>query len=181
MKKVNFTIRLLVLLSLCPLKSFAQGTFPFLAKNKNDFLHPKQDPKIEDVYLNVNNKVIVNTGTDKQKYKASTIWGFRDKKGEEFRIYKDEDYQVLQSDVLSVYSRQAVNDVQYYTGYYFSIGIDGDIYEMTEQNFINMFSDSNEKFLSLIKAYFNVLEGYSAYDSKNKSFKIVEYYKRSLK
>lgn len=181
MKKVNFTIRLLVLLSLCPLKLFAQNTFPFLAMNKNDFLHPKQDTKIEDVYLNANNKVIVKTDADKQKYSISEVWGFRDKKGKEFRVYRDMDYEVLQSDMLSVYTRQAVNDVQYYTAYYFSIGIDGDIYEMTGKNFKNVFLDSNEKFLSLIKLHFNVLEDYTAYDSKNKSFKIVEYYKRSLK
>ncbi len=181
MKRPCLIFAFIMLLGLLPLIACAQDSFPFLAKNRNEFVSPRKDTTTEDVYINANNKVIVKTAGDKTKYDINEVWGFRNKKGKSYRIYKEKDYEVLQADTFCVYTREAQNDVQTYTGYFFSIGIGGDLYEMTDANFKNLFSETNDRFLSLLKINFNMFAGYTKYDEKNKSYKIVELYKKSLK
>jgi hypothetical protein len=187
MKKVNFIIILAMLLSSTPFISYSQDSFPFVAKTKNEFTKPKHDPKIEDVYINGVYDVVVKANTGKTKYGIDDVWGFRDKKGKSFRIYKGKDYEVLQTDALCVYSRNEQDAMPYnktnigmgHETYFFSIGIGGKLYEMTGANFKKVFSKSNPKFLTLIKEQ-SVFESYSKYDKGSNSFKIVELYKQSL-
>jgi hypothetical protein len=179
--KITKVLRiLLIALTLIPFISSAQEIFPFLAKNSAEFLNPKQDTTIEDVYINSNFKVIVQTTDGKAKYKEYQLWGFGNKEGRRFRLYNEKDYEIRQAGDLFIYRRDVSNWIYTNTVYYFSKGADGDIYGLNWANLKDVFSASDPKFLQLIKRETLSPEEYHQYDKKNKSFKIVELYRQSL-
>jgi hypothetical protein len=160
--------------------SLAQD-FPFLAKNSAEFLNPKQDTTIEDVYINSNFKVIVKTKNGTQKYKEYNVWGFGDDNGRRYRIYNEKDYEIRQISDLVIYRRSVSSWIYTKIVYYFSKGIDGDIYGLTWASLKEVFSGSNPAFLKLVRAEIPPAENYWQYDKKNKSFKIIELYQQSIR
>ncbi len=185
--------KIVLLLMLVPMAycTMAQGNFPFVAKNIDEFKDPKMDPTLKNVRVDNADMVLVKTTSGSSEYTENDVWGFRDKHGNEYRIYDGDKYRVLELGNLCIYSR-LVDETNMDEGrtpstelnptteikYYFSRRLGGDIYELNDANLDRVFSPTNEKFVTLLKSCKRE-DNLIKYDKKRHDYKVEELYKES--
>jgi len=179
MKKILLLIIILLLL----FKVEAQENLPMIAMNSNEFINVAKKEKINDVYINSNNKVVViKSNGKKEKFDKNDVWGFRNKKGVSYRLYRGKDYKILKIEGLVIYEAPTTaivgeliyNDKQYH----FSNGLDNPVYELNNENLNEVFTTVNPKFLQLVKENFKNKDLWKRNDA---DFEIVQLYTESLK
>jgi len=166
---------LVVILFLSFLSVSAQQEFPILAKNSFEFINAANDRKIEDVYINSNNKVVVIYPNDeKKKYDKDEVWGYRNRKGIAYRLYERKEYEIRQMEGIIIYETPVtaiVGELIYNDKkYYFSNGPDEPVYKLNYENLEKAFAD-NPTFLEIIKQKF---KNKDLWRHKDSSFEIVQ-------
>lgn len=120
--------------------------------------------------------IVVDKWDQKKTVPQTSVWGILEKNGSVKRLYKGEYYKVNQASLIQIYSQQHKEENRaYHTHFYFSKGLNNELYSLDWKNLKNQFSQ-DKKFLSLIKAEFKWYKNYSAYDRFCKTYKIVEIY-----
>jgi hypothetical protein len=136
----------------------------------------------------------LDTKTIKVKQKDSTIkilksniWGFRLCEGKEFRIYKDNEYEIIDKGAIIVYqtketTRTSIKNNQPVskTKYFFSEDVSSSLKELTLKNVETSFA-SNKKFHDLIDLHFKSDADLLIYDDYYKMLRLNHIYLESLK
>ncbi|MBA3707076.1 MAG: hypothetical protein H0W84_14590 [Bacteroidetes bacterium] len=111
----------------------------------------------------------------KYRLKKDSIFGYRDCEGNDFRLYNDKEYKILETAGVTIYMNEVAKSenkqfklVPYY---FFSVKTDGGIVELTKLNLKNAFPD-NHKFHDMIDAQFKDETELPLYDSFHKSYKV---------
>ncbi|WP_348620951.1 hypothetical protein [Pedobacter lusitanus] len=110
------------------------------------------------------------------KFSKDSIYGYRDKKGSDYRFYKKHDakYRILENRSLVIYEFQRPGDKQ--TGfkpllsYYYSEGVDGEVYPLTIDNLKRTFKE--QAAFDIIDANFKTDQDLVSYDTYNHMFRI---------
>jgi len=105
------------------------------------------------------------------------VWGSMENNGVVHRLYKGKFYLLKGSAELPIYTINHAEDAKtQHTHFYFSKGLNGDIYSLDWQN-INLAFSNDREFLNLVKNGFKWHEDYSSYDRLSDTYKIVALYK----
>jgi hypothetical protein len=138
-------------------------------------------------FLNTNTIKIVHQDSTIKLLK-SAIWGFRLCDGQEYRIYQNKEYEILDKGAIPVYQTletpRTVNPKNKQTltktKHYFSEDASSPLKELTLKNIETSFL-SNKKFHELIDLYFKSDEDLLIYDDYYKMLRLNHTYLESLK
>lgn len=114
-------------------------------------------------------------GEDHQ-FSKDSIYGYRDNAGSDYRFYKSytEKYKILENGRIVIYERRQPGHKQ--TGfkplvsYYFSDGVDGEVYLLSLDNLKKLFKD--QPAFDIIDANFRTDCGLTEYDKYHQTFRI---------
>lgn len=121
------------------------------------------------VYKDTNN---LNKSIPQEK-----VWGSMEGSGVVRRLYKGSFYLLEESAEFPIYSINHAEDKKtQHTHFYFSKGLNGDLFSLDWKNINREFSDDKE-FLNLVKNGFKWYEDYSSYNRLSRTYKIVALYK----
>ena len=156
-----------------------------------DYRHQRLTPAGEDIRYSAKREgYVVSTrrgsSTMKTTVPRDSVWGFVDDKQRLFRLQGPDEYRVEQPDTITVYSRNATtaNDEQTTRGgavsgsvytathYFFSRGISGRIFPLSEKYLREAFAAGNPAFVAALKNRPHQHE-LSSYDPKANAFYIV--------
>jgi hypothetical protein len=162
----------------------AQQTFPFFARTSEAFMNPVRDWSIKNVRIDNGNMLYVKKAKGSETYNVAGIFGYRNKRGNAYRIYNGEEYEVLAAGELCVYAHPVlvlnleVGGMYPVLKYYFSRRIDGTIYELNRDNIALVFEPANARFVTLIKqCRFDA--DLTRFDHRNHAYNIEEIYQQS--
>lgn len=86
--------------------------------------------------------VEASDGTSKMKFNRNEIFGYKDCRGRDYRIFEGVHYEILESDVITLYRLTYTphEKLKYFTyhapgEYFFSTSIDSDVRELNRENF----------------------------------------------
>ncbi|WP_345238506.1 hypothetical protein [Hymenobacter saemangeumensis] len=111
-----------------------------------------------------------------------SVWGYVNGNGRSYRLYRGEEFQIQQADTLSIYSFQHLSHGPYQpsTGsYFFSRGLNGMIFPLTQKNLRLAYEASNPAFVEAIKDL-GFTQSLSDYDVAAGSFRVVKLYRSTL-
>jgi len=173
--------KIFLLFLILPIFCFAKNNKnQFIAKTYSEFINPKPDTTIQDIFVNSSgDNIIVKTKLGKQKYPIESVWGYLPKDGVSKRVYKKHVYEIKQIDTLSIYGR-TISMGKRKRQTYFSVGLNGDIYKLNSVELEKVFGKKNEKFLKIYKEELKWYDYYEAFDKKTNSYKIVNIFKKSI-
>lgn len=77
--------------------------------------------------------MVVDQAGDKQRLAGSSIWGYRTRRNELYRLYKDTFYEVLQRGLLTVYCLDEWAGDSHWLHFYFSLTPNGDLYDLDQR------------------------------------------------
>lgn len=186
MKTLKFSI---ILLALFLFKISAQATANIDPKSgiyltasdyKNKQLHLSDDQLTKNKFrLNEffggKTLTLSHKGEDHQ-FSKDSIYGYRDNDGSDYRFYKSytEKYKILENGRIVIYERQQAGNKQ--TGfkplvsYYFSDGVDGEVYLLSLDNLKKLFKD--QPAFDIIDANFRTDYDLAEYDKYHQTFRI---------
>ncbi|MEO6831758.1 MAG: hypothetical protein ABI378_05475, partial [Chitinophagaceae bacterium] len=121
-----------------------------------------------------NTKLIIKKEKGTEKIPLSSVLGWSEKSGKQFRIYEGISYRILQQDTFTLYVRRRGERKVYY----YSQGVCNQIQPL--KTIEKTLKNSNPKFLALLKKDLRWYQPWLAYDDSSKSYKIILIYKRSL-
>jgi len=121
--------------------------------------------------------IIVNKNGVEQMLACESLWGIKLEDGTLYRYYKDQYYHVRQNAGIQVYSQTHTSYKSSSTSYYFSKGLDNDIYSLKWKNLKKQFTNDT-CFLRKIDTELKWYQDYSSYDRKNKTYRINTFYKQ---
>lgn len=161
---------------------FAQQTLPGIYLSAEDFQNNKvsyQKEKGKTFQLRLNElfdspKLKIVRGKNKITLLKDSVYGYLDKEGSTFRIYRHISYRILNPRAgLQLYSRSALSG---YKGginqlYFFSRSVNGTIYPLNTAYLKEVFSD-NKIFCELLDLYFKNEEDLITYDSVSHHYKL---------
>lgn len=131
--------------------------------------------------------LIINyTDGTKKIEKSDDVWGYKNKDGVFYRKHKNDFLRVEQQDSLIIYSTTTStiksNPVARitYKYYYFSKSLHSEVFPLEKKWLLQEFNNNN-CFIEKIKHSFKWYQDYSNYDTKRKTYKIVELYKECNK
>ena len=158
---------------------YGQNSVKFkLIYKSSDINKPsKDDLDIKRVRHAIFSDSVIVTLKNKKKLILSQdkIWGYQNDEGTLFRCYDGEFFKLRQQDTLFIYSQACGKS----TDYYFSKGVDGKILGINWKNLKKQFAD-NTCFLNKIDNELKWYQDYSSYNSKTKSYRIIEFFKTCL-
>jgi hypothetical protein len=118
-----------------------------------------------------------------------SVWGYVNDKGVGYRLFRGEEYRIEAADTLTIYSNNAPNRnagsggpaVRTYTatGYYFSRGLNGLIFPLTEKNLRLAYEASNPAFVAAIKDL-GTLKSLSDFDKQTGTYRVLRLYREAL-
>lgn len=116
-----------------------------------------------------------HNGEDHQ-FSKDSIYGYRDNDGIDYRFYNSytEKYKILENGRIVIYERQQAGNKQ--TGfkplinYYFSDGVDGEVYLLSLDNLKKLFKD--QPAFDVIDANFRTDYDLNSYDNYHQTFRI---------
>lgn len=162
----------------------AQPKFPFFARTSDAFMNPVRDITIKNVHVDNGNMLYVKKVKESETYSLAGIFGYRNKRGNAYRIYNGEEYEVLATGDLCLYAHSVlvlnleVGGMYPVLKYYFSRQIDGTIYELNRDNIALAFESTDARFVTLIKqCRFDA--DLTRYDRRSHTYSIEEIYQRS--
>jgi hypothetical protein len=153
---------------------------PFIAFSCNEFGPANSADHPRDVYINLNDKVVVKSGGKKTKYAMKDVWGFCSRDGRSYRIIDGQVYQLKVADTLSLYSRKTGGGKHRHTRYYFSQGLCNELHPLKEIELYNVYNKSNPAFLSRLRSELKWYQDYENYNRRRKTYTIVEIYKKTI-
>jgi hypothetical protein len=125
----------------------------------------------------------------KQVVPYDSVWGYVNDKGVGYRLFRGEEYRIEAADTLTIYSNNAPNRnagsggpaVHAYTanGYYFSRGLNGLIFPLTEKNLRLAYEASNPGFVAAVKDL-GTLASLSDFDKKAGTYRVVKLYRETV-
>ena len=118
----------------------------------------------------------------KYHYMKDSIFGYRDCNGNDFRFDAKREYQIMDSDSITIYRIQVAQGgkgaIRLVSEYYFSSKLDGKIFNLTSGN-VKAAYPINHKFHDTLDMQFKDGFNLSDYDSFHKTYKIVRLLKLS--
>ena len=116
----------------------------------------------------------------KYHYMKDSIFGYRDCDGDDFRFDDKREYQIIESDSITIYRIQLAQGGKgrIVSEYYFSSKLDGKIFNLTSGN-VKAAYPINHKFHDTLDMQFKDGMNLSDYDSFHKTYKIVRLLKLS--
>jgi hypothetical protein len=142
-------------------------------KSSNDTLQIKRVRSAtfsDSVIVRLKNKTKIVLPPDK-------IWGYQDDDSIIHRYYEGEFFELRQQDILFIYSKKSG---KYSTdSYYFSKGADGKLLSMKWKNIKKEFAE-NTCFLNKMDKELKWYQDYSSYNSKTKTYRIIEFFKSCI-
>jgi|GEM_PF-1657111 len=118
-----------------------------------------------------------------------SVWGYVNDRGIGYRLFQGEEYRIEAADTLTIYSNNAPNRnagsggpaVRTYTanGYYFSRGLNGLIFPLSEKNLRLAYEASNPAFVAAIKDV-GTLQSLSDFDKKTGTYRVVKLYRDTM-
>lgn len=118
-----------------------------------------------------------------------SVWGYVNEKGISYRLFQGEEYRIEAADTLTIYSNSAPNRnagnggpaMRTYTasGYYFSRGLSGLIFPLTEKNLRLAYEAGNPAFVAAIKSM-GTLQSLSDIDKKTGTYRVVKLYRDTM-
>ncbi len=174
-------MRKIIVALLLPLCSFAQKTnVSFLARSYSEFVNPRPDSAILDIFANSSgNKIVVKKRDKKDAIAIGEVWGFRPRDGESRRVYGSKIYTVKQADTLSVYERHITMYKARKRQFYFSVGLNGAIHKLSTEELNSVFG-AESKFIKMLKSDLKWHQDYESYDKESGAYRIVNIFKKSL-
>ncbi|NID13605.1 hypothetical protein [Fibrivirga algicola] len=85
--------------------------------------------------------IVVSKPGHKQAVAASSVWGYRTRHNELYRLYQDTFYEVLQRGPLTVYCLDEWAGDAHWLSFYFSLTPNGDIYDLDQRTTKAYFKD----------------------------------------
>jgi hypothetical protein len=151
-----------------------------------DYTKEKHKIKVHD-FINKSDIDVVHQNK-KYKFVKKEIYGIRDCKGIDYRFYNDQEYQVIATDTIYIYSKEVAEttssyrnyQTHYITKYYFSKTGDSEILPLTNINIKKTFPD-NHKMHDALDMMFASENELTAYDDFHKTYKIIRFLKENLK
>ncbi|MDO7875838.1 hypothetical protein Q5H93_13935 [Hymenobacter sp. ASUV-10] len=118
-----------------------------------------------------------------------SVWGYVNEKGVGYRLFQGEEYRIEAADTLTIYSNNAPNRnagsggpaMRTYTatGYYFSRGLSGLIFPLTEKNLRLAYEAGNPAFVAAVKDL-GTLQALSDFDKKTGTYRVVRLYRDTM-
>lgn len=116
----------------------------------------------------------------KQRILKSSVFGYCDAQKRAYRLYKNNNYRILESDSVYIYSKERViganKGTKIVTDFYFSVGSDSRILPLSRENIFAEFSH-NAKFIDLLETFNGDI---AAYNTFHGTFAINYLYKKYL-
>lgn len=112
--------------------------------------------------------------SQKQRYAKSDLFGFHACDGYDHRFASNLEYQILEARALYIYARDLTwrgKGSHTSRGYYFSVGPDGPVLELTRNNLKREFPD-NQRFRDSLEATFGKRRNLAEYDKSHKMFTV---------
>lgn len=106
---------------------------------------------------------------------CESVWGIKYKDGTTYRYYKDQYYLIRQNSDIKIYSQIHGGYKSSHTSYYFSKGLDNEIYPLKWKNIKRQF-ETDTCFLHKIEKHLKWYQDYSLYDKKNKTYILNTFY-----
>jgi hypothetical protein len=168
-----------------------QGAAYALYNNLNDFTtkqlsYPvqcgqKKDKLRIDAFFGSRWVIVIHEGK-KQRIEKSTLYGYRDCSGNDFRFYDRVVYKVMDTEGFYLYSRAEFIQIkgfrQNVTKYYFSLKGDDLMQPLTAANLKKAFP-GNKQFHYSLDAQFRDENDLAAYDPYSKQYKIKDLFNQS--
>ncbi len=118
----------------------------------------------------------------KYHYMKDSIFGYRDCDGNDFRFDNKREYQIMESDSITIYRIQVAQGgkeaIRLVSEYYFSTKLNAEILSLTMNNLKTAYP-VNHKFHDLLDMQFNDGSALYKYDSFHKTYKMVRLLKLS--
>ena len=119
--------------------------------------------------------VDIKHGSERHRFSKSDLFGFRACDGRDYRFVSNVEYEILEAKELYIYA----HDIWVNQGrtnrtvreYYFSVGVSGQIQQLTLQNLKQAFPE-NHRFHDWLDATFGTSQDLAAYDEFHKMFKV---------
>ena len=151
-----------------------------------DVTREKHKIRVHDFFHKSEIDVIHND--KKYTFKKKDIYGIRDVKGDDYRFYNDQEYQITQIDTIYIYTKTQDNNssngknrqTKLVTEYFFSKAGDADIMMLTADNLKKTFPE-NHKMHDALDMTFKSESNLTQYDQFHKTYKIVRFLKENLK
>ena len=120
--------------------------------------------------------IITYKDKSKKAIACDSLRGIKYKDGTAYRYYKDQYFLLRQDLNIQVYSQTSSGYKSSHTSYYFSKNLDGDIYSLKWKNIRKQFQ-SDTCFLRKLEHDLKWYQDYSSYDKRNKTYRIISFYK----
>ncbi|MCK9219144.1 MAG: hypothetical protein M0P47_03725 [Bacteroidales bacterium] len=121
------------------------------------------------------------------KLAKSSIWGYRLCNGKEYRIFKNQEFEIIDRSSIIIYQKHYIrnmnprgNNSSHTISYFFSEKSDSPLKELNLSNLESSFP-TNKKFHDLIDLYFKSDEELLIYDDYYKMYRVNHFYFESLK
>ena len=190
---LSFTVQPGTLSSVVKGTNLSSGTQTGVYLNPDDFTHSRLSHAADCAGGNCTIRLhaLFNSTTldlvcngKKQVFSKDTIYGYRDCQKNDFRLYINSSYQILDTAGFYLYSInklvQGDKIARPQTVYYFSVQANDPVQELTLSNLQTAFA-GNTKFRYLLDAQFRSDKDLIAYDKILKTYKIKYLYSESLK
>ena len=117
--------------------------------------------------------IVVHRGT-KFTHDRAEIFGYRDCDGKDWRVHRDDDYQIAESRSIIIYKKYEEEDIDFDDGpipptYYFSVN-NGDIFKLTKINLKKAFPEDHDLHDKLDETFIG--QDLTSYDNYHKMYKV---------
>lgn len=130
---------------------------------------------------------VIHSDNKKYTFKKKDIYGVRDMDGNDFRFYNDQEYQIVQADLIFVYTKPTDytvsggknQQVRRVTEYFFSKTGESEIQKLTLDNLKKTFPENHNMHDALDVMFKNESE-LVQYDRFHNTYKVVKFLKDNL-
>jgi hypothetical protein len=172
---------------LCSIVGFSQAG---LYKSADDFLNGKLEHTPQEFQrhklrtdLPFNRYVVrVVDGNESHKYFKWDLYGYKNRRNENFRIFNERSYRIIDTAMFVIYAREENivrgKEKTRETRYYFSKNAESRIIPLTIRNL--KYAYPNREFHDLLDAHFRSNHELMRYDAHNGEYKIKRLYTKTL-
>jgi hypothetical protein len=169
-----------------------------LYRSAADFRQQRARPAASDVRLSEKRSGVMviqgeGMGRSKTLVPTDSVWGYVDAKGHRYRLFRGSEFQIQQLDTIVIYSSISANissqqsglgaggpGARVYTAqhYFFSRGLNGLIFPLSQKYVRAMFEASSPVFAAAVRNI-GPTQALSDYDKRAQSFRVVLLYRQS--
>ncbi len=176
---MNRVITLILLFASLP--AAAQRVVPFIAWSCADVHRPVTDHSADNIYLAENGTtLIIKSHGGRTTMPITGLWGYRGRNRALHRLVDGVDYTVCMADTLTLYMRRVHAGRIRKKQYYFSEGVCGQLYPLTEENLSRVYLAANPQFVSAVKDQWKWYRYLNSYDRGRQTYRVIALYKKTI-